>query len=103
MDPAGGFMPSARFTVTHQCSSSTPECVWHWEATLYVAPAACPATEDNKHIEWVEPTLHIGSGTATETTQIVAPKLESMVVLLCIYVDSESVQLVGQSSPIPLT
>jgi hypothetical protein len=103
VDPAGGFMPSARFTVTHDCPQSNSKCIWFWEASMYVAPTSCPTKFDDHHLTWVEPRLHTGSGTATETTPLVAPKLESMVVVVCVYVSDESTVLVGQSPPITLT
>jgi hypothetical protein len=42
-----------------------------WEASMYNAPPSCPTKFDDHHLTWVEPRLHTGSGTATETTTLV--------------------------------
>jgi hypothetical protein len=79
--------------VHHECGIAS--CFWFGEAAQYPANIECPFVYDGSHGVWVGP-VEQGSGTSSGSFSFFP---ESSTVVLCLYVNAEGTNLVGQSHP----
>lgn len=94
------FLLEGRVEVEHQCGgngvfSIERECTWYGEASQYPANVECPGIFDATHGVWIG-SLERGTSASNGTFSF-AP--EATEVHLCLYVDAQEDNLVGESHP----
>lgn len=89
-----------RAEVQHECGSESI-CVWYGEAAAYAASSECPSTFDESH--------YVGSGSVENSAGsssfrfAFSPGEFRGEVVICLYVNAEETNLVGQSHPFDIT